>query len=148
MKRTLTSVRITLWINRLVALIVAALVPTLPMILNWYSNFRTLTGGEYMAITAAFYCCTVVIAIALFTLEKLLQSILSQSVFTAENVKRIRRIRWCCAGVSLICLPAAFIYMPLFFLVIIMGFLSLVVHVVAQVMAAAVALREENDLTI
>jgi hypothetical protein len=81
-------------------------------------------------------------------MEKLLQSILSQSVFTAENVKRIRRIRWCCAGVSLICLPAAFIYLPLFFLVIIMGFLSLVVHVVAQVMAAAVALREENDLTI
>jgi hypothetical protein len=81
-------------------------------------------------------------------MEKLLQSILAQSVFTSDNVKRIRAIRWCCAGVSLICLPAAFIYLPLFFLVIIMGFLSLVVHVVAQVMAAAVALREENDLTI
>lgn len=148
MKRTLTSVRITLWINRLIALIVAALLFALPFLLDWYRNYRILSEGEYLAIAIAFYCCSLVIAVALWNLEKLLQSILIQSVFTPENVTRIRRIRWCCAGVSLICLPAAFIYLPLFFLVIIMGFLSLVVHVVAQVMAAAVALREENDLTI
>ena len=36
----------------------------------------------------------------------------------------------------------------LVFLVLVMGFLSLAVTVVVRVMAAAVALREENDLTI
>ena len=81
-------------------------------------------------------------------MEKLLQSILAQSVFTPENVTRIRRIRWCCAGVSLICLPATLLYLPLLFMVVIMGFLGLVVSVVANVMAAAVESREENDMTI
>jgi hypothetical protein len=33
-------------------------------------------------------------------------------------------------------------------MVVIMAFLCLVVSVVAQVMAAAVAIREENDLTV
>ena len=38
--------------------------------------------------------------------------------------------------------------MPLLFMVIIMGFLALVVSVVANVIAAAVEIREENDMTI
>ena len=38
--------------------------------------------------------------------------------------------------------------MPLIFLAVIMGFLCLMVSVVAGVMDAAVSIREENDLTI
>lgn len=148
MNRDLLSARITLWVNRLIALILAVLLPTLPLLLDWYCNFRALTQAEYWAIMIAFYCCVVLVAIALWSLDKLLRNILEQSVFTRENVRCIRHVRWCCGGVSLICLPAAFIYMPLFFMVIIMSFLCLVVSVIAQVMAAAVAIREENDLTI
>ena len=148
MDRTLTMTRLTLWVNRLIALIVAVLLPCLPLLLNWYSNFRTLTQAEYTAILVAFYCCAVVIAVALWNMDKLLRNILKEEVFTRENVSRIRRVRWCCAGISLITLPAAFIYLPLFFLVIIMAFLSLVVCVVVRVMDAAVIIREENDLTI
>ena len=48
----------------------------------------------------------------------------------------------------MICLPAALIYYPLLFMVIIMGFLALVVCVLCRVMNAAVAIREENDLTV
>ena len=148
MDRTLTMTRLTLWVNRLIAMIVAVLLPCLPLLLNWYSNFRTLTQAEYTAILVAFYCCAVVIAGALWNMDKLLRNILKEEVFTRENVSRIRRVRWCCAGISLITLPAAFIYLPLFFLVIIMAFLSLVVCVVVRVMDAAVIIREENDLTI
>ena len=148
MDRTLTMTRLTLWVNRMIALIVAVLLPCLPLLLNWYSNFRTLTQAEYTAILVAFYCCAVVIAVALWNMDKLLRNILKEEVFTRENVSRIRRVRWCCAGISLITLPAAFIYLPLFFLVIIMAFLSLVVCVVVRVMDAAVIIREENDLTI
>ena len=71
-----------------------------------------------------------------------------KQVFIAENVSRVRKIRWCCAGVSLVCLPAALIYYPLMFLVVIMGFLCLVITVVCRVLDEAVSLREENDLTI
>ena len=76
------------------------------------------------------------------------QAISRGDVFTRENVRRIRAVRWCCGGVGLICVPAAFCYYPLVFMVIIMGFLFLVVSVVCQVMDAAVTIREENDLTI
>lgn len=148
MDRTLTMTRLTLWVNRLIAIIVAVLLPCLPLLLNWYSNFRSLTQAEYTAILVAFYCCAVVIAVALWNMDKLLRNILKEEVFIRENVSCIRWVRWCCAGISLITLPAAFVYLPLFFLVIIMAFLSLVVCVVVRVMDAAVIIREENDLTI
>lgn len=142
------SARITLWVNRLIGLLVAALLPFLPALLNWYCTFRTLRRDEYWAILIAFYCCVVLVALALWNLDRLLRNIIAFCVFTRENVRFISRVRWFCGGVSLICLPAAFVYYPLCFIVIIMAFLCLVVSVLTQVMASAVSIREENDLTI
>ena len=81
-------------------------------------------------------------------MDKLLRNILAGEVFVRDNVRGIRRIQLCCGIISLICLPAALSYLPLTFMVIIMAFLFLVVWVVAQVMDAAVTIREENELTI
>lgn len=148
MPKKITTTHVTLWVNRLVALLVVILLPTLPYILNWYATVRTLSSTEYTAILIAFYCCAAITAIALWALDKLLRSILQGSVFTRENVRCIRIVRWCCCGISLICIPAACIYYPLIFMVIIMAFLCLVVSVVVRVMDTAVAIREENDLTI
>jgi hypothetical protein len=69
-------------------------------------------------------------------------------VFVGQNVCYIRRIRWCCAGVSGLCIIPACYYPPLWLMVLIMAFLALVVSLVKNIMAAAVELREENDLTI
>ena len=142
------SVRITLWVNRIIALGVVVLCFALPSLLGWYRTVRTLTPEESMAITVAFYCCAVVAETALWHTEKLMSNILSGSVFVKNNVDRLRILRWCCLGVSLICIPAALVYYPLVFMVVIMGFLSLVVNVLCQVMKSAVAIREENDLTV
>ena len=140
--------RLALWVNRLVAALIVVLVIALPAVIRWYSSVRVLSEGEQMAIMAAFYCCVIPIGMALWCLERLLGSILLEQVFVRENVRRIRCMQWCCAAVSLICIPASFAYLPLIFLVVIMAFLSLVVCVLTRVMATAVALREENDLTI
>lgn len=140
--------RITLWINRIIALLIGVLIFTLPAIIDWYCTFRVLQHTERTAITIAFYCCVLVVGVALGNIDRLLLSILDEQVFIRKNVSRIRRIQWCCGLVSLICIPAAVAYMPLIFMVIIMGFLCLTVSVVACVMDAAVAIREENDLTI
>lgn len=148
MQNTPLTAKVTLWVNRLIGLIVAALIPGLPFLMKWYRNFRSLTGGEYLAILIAFYLCAILVTIALWNLDRLLRNIIDRAVFTQTNVRYISRVRWCCGGVSLICLPAAFIYYPLCFMVIIMAFLCLVVSVLVQVMAAAVSIREENDLTI
>ena len=64
MLNNISTTRITLWVNRLVALIVAALLPTLPYILRWYTKVRTLTAPEYTAVLIAFYCCAAITAIA------------------------------------------------------------------------------------
>ena len=137
-----------LWVNRFVAVLVTVLAFALPAVIGWYCNFRTLSQAEQIAIMVAFYCCVIPIAAALWSLDRLLQSILQEQVFIRGNVRRIRTIQWCCAVVSLICIPASFVYLPLIFLVVIMAFLSLVVCVLTRVMATAVSIREENDLTI
>lgn len=142
------SCKITLWVERGVAVLLVALLFLLPKILGWYAGFRFLTEGEQRGITIAFYCCVVVIGWALWDLDGLLRRILQDEVFVRKNVRAIRHIQWCCALVSLITIVTCFAYLPLVFLAVIMAFLCLVVSVVAHVMDAAVTIREENDLTI
>ena len=141
-------IRITRWVSRFIAVLLVILIFCLPALLDWYIQFRTMTDLAKTAVTAAFYVCVGIIFYALWNVETLLGSILEGAVFTPENVERIRRICYCCGGVGLVCIPATVAYLPLIFLVIIMGFLCLMVSVVAHVMEAAVAIREENDLTI
>lgn len=148
MKKTAHSVSVTLWANRLVMLILLVLVCTLPLVLDWYCQFRMLLELERTALTLAFYCCSIAVFVALFTMDALLRSIREGEVFIPKNVQRIRTVQWCCCITALICTPAALCYYPLIFMVVVMGFLSLVVSVVSQVMSAAVSIREENDLTV
>lgn len=142
------SCKVTLWVTRCVAVLLVALVFLLPRILEWYTGFRFLSEGEQRWITISFYCCTLVIGQALWGLDGLLRRILKGEVFVRRNVQAIRQIQWCCALVGLITLATCLAYLPLVFLAVIMGFLCLVVSVVAHVMDAAVTIREENDLTV
>jgi hypothetical protein len=141
---------ITLWINRLVAVVVTVLIFALPALLDWYGDLlgyhpprRDLTG-----IAVAFDLCAVAMLIALWSMEKLLQNIRNERIFVAENVKRVKCVRWCCGAVAVICLVATFFALPMLIFAAIMAFLCLVVSVVGCVLEAAVAIREENDLTI
>lgn len=142
------TAKIALWTNRWLVVLLVGLVFFLPAILDWYCTFRVLTQTERIAIISAYYACVAVIVCALWNVDRLLTNILYGRVFTRKNVIRIRRIVCCCALVSLICIPASFAYMPLIFMVIVMAFLCLIVSVVAEVMDAAVTIREENDLTV
>ena len=146
--RSDTSAKISLWVNRVIVVALAVLLLTMPRLLEWYRLVRPLDKSAARAIFFGFYTCTPVVFYALWCIDRLLRIIRSDRVFVTSNVRFIRRIRWCCVGVSLICLPAAFFYLPLIFLAVIMGFLALMVSVVKNVMAAAVEIREENDLTV
>lgn len=120
----------------------------LPANLDWYAQYRELTQVERTAILAAYYCCAVIVAAAMWNIDRALMDILAGQVFTRKNVQRIRRVVWCSGGVSLICVQAACAYYPLVFMVIVMAFLCLMVSVLSSVMDAAVTVREENDLTV
>lgn len=142
------SAKFTLWCNRFIALAVLILVFVFPRLLEWYQGLRPLGLQGAAAVFFGFYLCVPVVLYALWCIDRIVTNILKDVVFVMQNVRYIRRIRWCCAGVSLICLPAAYCYQPLIFMVVIMAFLALVVSVVKNIMAAAVEIREENDLTI
>ena len=142
------SARITLWCNRTVALAVLVLIFFFPRLLEWYQGLRPLGLHGAAAVFFGFYLCVPVVLYALWCIDRLVSNVLAEKIFIQANVRYIRRIRWCCAGVSLICQPAAFFYQPLILMVVIMAFQALVVSVVKNVIAAAVALQEENDLTI
>lgn len=142
------SAKITLWCSRILAAAICVLVFFFPRLLEWYQGLRPLGLHGAAAVFFGFYLCVPVVLYALWCIDRLVSNVLAQKVFIPANVRYVRRIRWCCAGVSLICLPAAFFYQPLIFMVVIMAFLALVVSVVKNVLAAAVELQEENDLTI
>lgn len=142
------SAKITLWCNRIIALTVAVLVFTFPRLIQWYQGLRPLGTHGAAAVTIGFYSCVPIVLYSLWCIERIVTNLLRKEVFVMANVRYVRAIRWCCAGVSLICVPAACFYQPLIFMVVIMAFLALTVSLVKNILAAAVELREENDLTI
>jgi len=146
--RNYLSARVTLWANRFIGIIMLVLIATMPFILRWYADLRPLGQIPHLAIIIAFYCCVPAVMAALWDVDRIMKRILAGQVFVMSNVQSIRHIRWYCVAVFLICFPAAFFYPPLIFLAVIMAFLSLIVSVVGGVLKAAVAIREENDLTI
>ena len=145
---SIQSAKCTLWVNRFLSAVMVLLCFFLYDLLVWYRALRDLPWQVCGAILVGFYLCTPAVMYALWCIEKLLRNILKSDVFVEANVRCIRRLRWCCAWVSLVCLVAGILYPPLLFLAVIMAFLALVVSVVKNVMAAAVELREENDLTV
>ena len=142
------SAKFTLWCSRIIAAAVIVLVFVFPSLLRWYSGIRPFRDYGQEALTVAFYLCVPVVEYALWCIDRLVINVLVQEIFVEKNTGYIRRIRWCCVGVSGICLPASVFYPPLIFMVVIMAFLALVVSMVKNIMAAAVEMREENDLTI
>lgn len=142
------SAKFTLWCNRLIVLIMVALIFFFPALMNWFAEVRPLGEQGIIALMIGFYLCVPVVLYALWCIDRLVTNVLKKEVFVIQNVRYIRRLRWCCAGVSLLCVPISFFYMPLIFMVVIMAFLALVISLVKNVMAAAVELREENDLTV
>lgn len=148
--KTQRIISYTLWANRIVAAVVGLLIFTLPALIRWYAGLLHYTPpqNDMLGLTIAFDCCAVVIFVALWNMEKLLCNLSRQVIFVPENVCRTRRVQWCCGIVAAICLVSTLFVLPMLLFAAIMGFLCLVVSVVASVLEAAVAIREENDLTI
>ena len=145
----ISAAKATLFFNRFLAAVMVGLIFFLPSFLDWYVTLRpAMRETARLALVWGFYCCAPAVFFALWELDRMLRAILGSRVFIWPNVRSISRVRWCCLAVSLICLPAAVCYPPIMFMSIIMFFLTLILSVLANVMAAAVEIREENDLTV
>lgn len=133
------------WIAMVLTVLIAV---GLPKILVLNSVVRTILRSECIAIQTGYYCCLPFILLALWKVRQLLVNIQKEVVFTEENVKLLASIRNCCAGIFAVCLIAGCFFFPLYIIVAILGFLGLMIQVLTQVMTRAVAIREENDLTV
>lgn len=95
-----------------------------------------------------FYPCAVFAYVTLYCLLKLLFNIKKSEVFINANVKYLRIISWCCFAVSVITFVSGIFYVPYLFISVAAAFVGLMLRVVKNVMQNAVAIREENELTI
>ena len=86
--------------------------------------------------------------VALFYLYRLLHNISLENVFFAENVQCLRVLSWCCLIAGLVFFIGVWFSPMLAILGGAAGFVGLILRVVKNVFAQAVALKDENDATI
>lgn len=122
MQQTYRSATACLWASRAVAGLLGVLAVLMPRAVRWYGQLRLLSSAGQRVILAGYYLCLIPTGLALLELDRLMRRIRQGEVFLQDNVRRIRRLIWNCAAVSLICLACARLYPPLLFVTIIMAF--------------------------
>ena len=94
------------------------------------------------------YSGGLVAGVLLVMLYRLLHNIGRGQVFTAANVSLLRGISWCCFFGAAISAVSTCYYALWGFVGLVAAFVGLIVRVVKNVMAQAIALKEENDYTV
>lgn len=108
--------------------------PNKTLSINWYSV--TLIAFAVPAYSA------------LWQLYRLLQNISRGRVFVADNVRRLRIVSWRCFAAAAVFLLSALYNASWLVLFVAAIFGGLILRVIMNVFAAAVALQDEQDLTI
>ena len=155
MKNHIFSAKLSLGVCIFFAAVLAAGLFGFPAFFRWFyvdyhhlNPENTLVMQNLHTVVIAFYVCAPFAAAALFLLIRLLINILKGNVFILQNVRCLRYISWCCWAVALATLVAGVFYVPLAIIAVAMAVVGTLLRVVKNVMHAAVALREENELTI
>lgn len=130
----------------LALLVCFALGPWLVKLVMWYSY--NAQPQYYWFFIATLYSSGVLAGVLLITLYRLLWNIGKGVVFEDSNVSLLRKLSWCCFGITGITMVSGFYYMPWWFIMVCAGFIGLIVRVVKNIMAEAVYLKQENDFTI
>ena len=119
-----------------------------PFLLEWSNRLipSDPTHGTYALITL--YSASVFAWICLYMLWKLLLNLSEGSVFTAENIKLLRGISWCCAAVAAIFLLSMMYFIPYFVVAAAALFMMLIVRIVKNIFQQAADMKSDLDLTI
>jgi hypothetical protein len=120
-----------------------------PWLVRWLLDFSRadLTGKEAFFLSTI-YSGSVPATILLFCLYRLLHQIEIDQVFIIANVEYLRRISWSCFAGAIICFVSIPYYFPWIFVAVAAAFMGLIVRVVKNIVAQAVKLKNESELTI
>ena len=119
-----------------------------PWLTRWMVTAHALPPASGPVLLGMGYVCAVLALVMLVSLYKFLRRIEAGEVFVPANVTALRRISWCCVGAAVVCLAAAYIYLPFVFLGVAAAFMALIVRVLKNAFAQAVRMKDELDYTI
>ena len=120
-----------------------------PWLVGWLMNFsRADLLGKEVFFLSTIYSGSIPAAVLLFCLYRLLHHIEIEQVFISTNVEYLRRISWSCFAGASICFASIPYYFPWVFVAVAAAFMGLIVRVIKNVIAQAVELKNESELTI
>lgn len=149
------SIKLTHFFVRLCYFLLTAAAVCLPVLLfNGFYHFEILEQiGKYIIVP--FYLVVPAGFAALICLDKLLVNIKKEEVFEMKNVKLLRIISWACFYAGLVGLISFIVILIMDFMfetlfVLSMGefFMALILQSVMHIFRKAIAIKEENELTI
>lgn len=120
-----------------------------PWLVRWLMDFsRAGLAGKEAFFLSTIYLGSIPAAVLLFCLYRLLYHIELEQVFITNNVEYLRKISWSCFAGAIICFASISYYFPWIFVAVAAAFMGLIVRVVKNVVAQAVELKNESELTI
>lgn len=126
-----------------------AVVCTAPMLIKWViGTSATLQLSVYPYLLGTIYIGSLPAALLLWLLFKLLRNLGNDIIFEQQNVRLLRCISWCCVCGATICFISTFYYVAWAIVGIAAAFVALIVRIIKNIFAYAIAIKEENDLTI
>ena len=117
-------------------------------LLQLFAERKGMGPGWGLAFYMALLMGSVFGWVALGKLWGLLKSIKVGQVFTAENIRRMRVVSWCCAAAGLVCLGAGLLYLPCLVCAMAAGFMTLIVRIVKNAFQQAMLMKDELDYTV
>jgi hypothetical protein len=134
----------------LIALLAIALGIALPFLVQagFFAERALIDNNGIVWLMPIYYCFCIPAGTALYALERLLAAVRPEQVFTPNNVPYLRLITWCCFVAGIILLASSLVSVVFFTLAIMAAFFGVILRVVKNLFAAAVALQNESDYTI
>lgn len=141
------SAKLTLYINyAFMGLLGVLMVVAIPGA-RWFFGDAIRETTIKIMLTAFYVCCPAG-WLALIFIMKILRNILSENIFTADTVRYLRCLSWCCGFVAIAAAVCGLFYLPLFIFAFGAAFMMLILRVLKNVMAKATEIKNENELTI
>ena len=114
----------------------------------WFAQVRLMHRQLGVLLMVSIYAGSIFAWICLYQLWRLLGNVRRGEVFVPANVRCMRLVSWCCVGAAAVCALSAAYYPPFAFIAVAAGFMALIVRIVKNAFAQAIAMKDELELTV
>lgn len=148
MKHEQKSLIVTIWLIKAMGLCLMAAPFVLPFLVGWYSSLREQLHAFYWPTLILAYLCLIPAGIAIVSMDRLMANIRKADVFIPKNTEHLRVLSWCAYAVAVVFFLVGCMRPIALVVAFAACFIGVILRVVKNVFAQAVAIREENEFTI